>query len=326
MSATTIKRGGKGVRRATAAKGKARAVRGAKAKTGGILGWMLGSLGVSESGLQRFFMGAIVVVGGALLLALAIWMELPAAIQQRFGNLADDAGFTVRKVEVRGVDRMDREEIYQRAIAAQQVPMPLMDVSSLREDLVQLPWVADARVSRQLPDTLVIDIVERRPHAVLKEGEDYTLIDSSGHRLEPVKKGEAGKMLVLSGDGAADQAAQLGELLDEAPSLKGTVRAAEWIGHRRWNLTFSTDQVVALPEGFEEASDALIAFGRMDVQNELLGGKVAVFDMRADDRIYMRVPGRAKEIAEAEAERKRLEREAERAAAARDSNSQETEG
>jgi len=32
--------------------------------------------------------------------------------------------------------------------------------------------------------------------------------------------------------------------------------------------------------------------------NRLLGGKVATFDMRAPERIYMRIPGRAQEEAE----------------------------
>lgn len=318
MSATTIKRGGKGVRRATAAKGKARAVRGAKQKTGGAVGAAWNKVPISETGLQKFFIGVFIALAAVSLVALAIYAGLPEAVRDRVGGMADDAGFTVRKVEVRGVDRMDRQAIYERAVAVQQVPMPLMDVDVLREDLLQLPWVSDARVSRQLPDTLVIDIVERRPHAVLREGEEYVLIDPSGHRLEPVKRGEAEKMLVLSGEGAANRAVELSELLDAAPALKPQVRAAEWVGNRRWNLTFKTGQVVALPEGDEESSDALVSFARLDGMNRLLGGKVSVFDMRADDRIYMRVPGRAAEEAEMEAQRKRLEREAAQAAAAQE--------
>src|SRR5690606_39462083 len=36
-----------------------------------------------------------------------------------------------------------------------------VDLHALRASLIELPWVADARVSRQLPDTIVVDIVER---------------------------------------------------------------------------------------------------------------------------------------------------------------------
>ncbi|MEZ0136781.1 cell division protein FtsQ/DivIB, partial [Novosphingobium sp. NRRL B-2648] len=61
-------------------------------------------------------------------------------------------------------------------------------------------------------------------------------------------------------------------------------------GNRRWNLTFQSGQVLALPEGDRESAGALVTFARLDGTNRLLGGKVTAFDMRAKDRIYMRVP------------------------------------
>jgi cell division protein FtsQ len=51
--------------------------------------------------------------------------------------------------------------------------------------------------------------------------------------------------------------------------------------------------VLALPHGDDASAGALVAFARLDGVNRLLGGKVAAFDMRAPDRIYMRIPGRA---------------------------------
>ena len=50
---------------------------------------------------------------------------------------------------------------------------------------------------------------------------------------------------------------------------------------------------VALPEGEEASAAALVSFARLDGTNRLLGGQVAAFDMRAPDRIYLRVPGRS---------------------------------
>ena len=48
-------------------------------------------------------------------------------------------------------------------------------------------WVRDARVSRRLPDTLVVDIVERRPAAIWQHNQRLTLIDMDGVVLEPVR-------------------------------------------------------------------------------------------------------------------------------------------
>ena len=55
--------------------------------------------------------------------------------------------------------------------------------------------------------------------------------------------------------------------------------------------------MLALPQGDREAASALVSFAKLDGVNRLLGGKVAYFDMRARDRIYLRVPGRAQQAA-----------------------------
>jgi cell division protein FtsQ len=67
--------------------------------------------------------------------------------------LAHDAGFEVHNVDVRGVNNLNELKIYERALGERDRAMPLVDVDALRERLLALSWVEDARVSRQLPDT-----------------------------------------------------------------------------------------------------------------------------------------------------------------------------
>ena len=168
--------------------------------------------------------------------------------------------------------------------------MPLVDLQALRASVMELPWVEDARVSRELPDTIVVDVVERRPHAVLRKPGRLVLIDRTGHELEPVSTEEAKGMLKISGPGARQQVGALATLLDAAPALKPQVAEAEWIGNRRWNLTFRTGQVLALPQGEEKSAGALMEFARLDGVHRVLGGKVVAFDMRNPDRFYLRCP------------------------------------
>ncbi len=97
------------------------------------------------------------------------------------------------------------------------------------------------------------------------------LIDATGEELEPISSANAKGMLLVEGPGAAKQVAQLGELLEAAPALRSKVAHAEWVGNRRWNLTFTTDQVLALPQGDRDAATALVQFARLDGQNRLLG-------------------------------------------------------
>ncbi|MEO5597467.1 MAG: cell division protein FtsQ/DivIB, partial [Novosphingobium sp.] len=160
----------------------------------------------------------------------------------------------------------------------------------IRTELMQLSWVEDARVSRQLPDTLVIDVVERKAHAVLKKADRLVLIDATGHELQVISPQRAKGKLVVSGPGAGQQVVALSTLLEAAPALKPQVAEAEWVGNRRWNLKFHTGQILALPEGEQLSAGALVSFARLDGVNRLLGGKALAFDMRAPDRIYFRVP------------------------------------
>jgi cell division protein FtsQ len=288
----TIKRGGKSARRTAAAQGKVRQVRAAKARTGSAVGTAMAVLPISESQWQRLFLAAI--LGGAVVLAwfVASFAGVPAMAETQLATVARDAGFEVRRVEVRGVKNLNELKVYERALAERERAMPLVDVQGLRQELLELSWVEDARVSRQLPDALVIDIVERKPAAVLRKADKLVLIDATGRQLEAVSAARAKGKLVISGPGAGKQIEALQTLMDAAPALKPQLREAEWVGNRRWNFTFKTGQVLALPEGSDKSAKALMTFARLDGVNRLLGGKVAAFDMRAGDRIYLRVPGR----------------------------------
>lgn len=295
--AQTISRKARGVRRQARTQGTKRQVRKARAKTNSLLDALMRVLPFTEEQLHRAFL--FLILGGALALAwlVASLAGLTAMAQRELALLAGDAGFEVRRVEVRGAERMNELRVYERVLGERERAMPLVDIHGLREQLLELSWVEDARVSRQLPDALVIDIVEREPHAVLEKPDRLMLIDGTGHELQPISEEDADGKLLISGPGAQSQVEALSRLLDAAPALRPQVRAAEWVGNRRWNVTFKTGQVLALPQGEDESAGALVSFARLDGVNRLLGGEVVTFDMRTPERIYMRVPGRAAELA-----------------------------
>lgn len=293
-----IKRGGKGVRRAAQANRRATTARRAKAKTSGFLDGAMSLLPFTEEQLHRIFLA--IILGGAVALAwfVASLAGVPAMAKAQAAEVASNAGFEVRRIRISGVERMNDQVIYDTVWKERNAatPMPMVDLDDIRERLLALSWVKDARVSIQLPQTIAIDVVERKPHAVLKKPDRLVLIDASGVELEPISKEAAEDELLISGPGASRVVDGLDRLIAAAPALQVQIKEAEWVGNRRWNLAFKTGQVLALPQGDDEAAKALVAFARMDGQNRLLGGKVATFDMRAPPRVYMRIPGRADQV------------------------------
>jgi cell division protein FtsQ len=167
--------------------------------------------------------------------------------------------------------------------------MPLVDLAAIRERLLLFGWVADARVSRRLPDTLVIDIVERAPAAIWQNDQRLMLIDAQGVVLDHVRLDAMPDLPLLIGPDANRQTASLERLLAHAAHLRPQLAGATWIGGRRWDLRFQSGEVLALPEGEDAATRALADFARRDQQAQLLGRGFARFDMRIPGRMIVRV-------------------------------------
>ncbi|MEO0063564.1 MAG: hypothetical protein RLZZ08_2124, partial [Pseudomonadota bacterium] len=290
LMAQTIRRNAPTVRRQARAQDNRAKVRKARAHTNSLLDALLRVLPFTEQQLQRTFLVLIFATVLALALLVASVAGLGELASRQFAFSAANAGFEVRKVEVRGVKRMNELKVYERVLGQKDQAMPLVDVAALRQSVMQLPWVLDARISRQLPDTIVVDIVERQPHAVLEKAHKLVLIDPTGAELEPISPAAAKGMLQISGPGAKAQVEALTALLDAAPALRPQVASAEWVGNRRWNLTFKSGQVLALPHGEQKSAARLIEFARLDGVHRLLGGKAVAFDMRIDERFYIRCP------------------------------------
>ncbi len=122
--------------------------------------------------------------------------------------------------------------------------MPLVDLEATRQRLLRFGWIRDARVSRRLPDTLVVDIVERQPAAIWQHDQQLALIDMDGVVLEPVKLDAMPDLPLLIGPDANHQAGALARLVDAAPQLKPAMTGASWVGDRRWDIRFQTGETL----------------------------------------------------------------------------------
>jgi cell division protein FtsQ len=241
------------------------------------------------------FMAFLLAIG----IVVAVALDLPSKAATSAGAAVGRAGFTVRGYQIVGLNRMDRERVdevvdeeLRRAAAAggRRPAQPLVDVAAIRNRLLQFGWVKDARVSRRLPDTLVIDIVERRPAALWQDRQQLALIDGEGVVLDRVPVDQMPDLPLLIGPGANRHARELNRLMNEVPSLKPQLASATWIGRRRWDLAFQTGETVALPEGEPAARRALAKFAKADRSSGLLGRGLVRFDLRVPGKMIVRLP------------------------------------
>ena len=256
-----------------------------------LLDRMVAAMPVSEATLHRIIAWSITGIAVASLLGVATLFGVPGAVGTALAEGVGQAGFRVQQIEVTGIKRADKMTVYNYALDEKSRAMPLVDLDAVRARLMTIGWVADARVSRRLPDTLVVDIVERKAAAVWQHQGQLMLIDAEGVLLEPVSAEAMPDLPLVIGDGAYAQQPAYQRLLAAAPALRPLVKAATWIGNRRWDLSFNTGERLALPEGEEAAAKALVKFAELDGADRLLGRGYLRFDLRDPTRLVVRMPG-----------------------------------
>lgn len=249
--------------------------------------------------LARYAFIALVAV---MAIVALIALDLPGKALRATGAATGEAGFKVASYQIVGIKNLDRRKVDavvtdELRRAAEEAPIgtdepaqALVDLDRIRESLLQFGWVKDARVSRRLPDGLVIDLIERTPTAVWQHQGRLNLIDGEGVVLDAVRVDKMPDLPLLIGPGANAQAVPLRRMLDSVPTLKPQLASASWIGGRRWDLSFATGETVSLPETVAAATKALKRFAKMDRSVGLLGRDMIRFDLRVPGKMIVRVP------------------------------------
>jgi cell division protein FtsQ len=232
---------------------------------------------------------ALMAMLAALAVAILLLFRVPQLIGGTLGEAAGQSGFALKHVEIKGAKHIPQLEVYNIAFDQPSSAMPLVDLEGTRQRLLQFGWVRDARVSRRLPDTLVVDIVERKPAAIWQNNSQLSLIDMDGVVLAPVLLEAMPDLPLLIGPGANHQATALSALVETAPQLKPAMSGASWVGGRRWDIRFQSGEVLALPEGDAEARRALARFVKLDQSMQILGRGFVRIDMRIPGKCILRV-------------------------------------
>jgi cell division protein FtsQ len=97
--------------------------------------------------------------------------------------LKDPTQFPVKKVKVEaGYQHLDRQALQQLVIPYVGHSFFDVDVKGLKQSLSQLPWVAEVKVQRVWPDTVVIKVSEQQPAAQFGS---QALINAQGQVFTP---------------------------------------------------------------------------------------------------------------------------------------------
>ncbi len=195
--------------------------------------------------------------------------------------------FKLTDVTVEGRDYVEKSAILAALDVKPGDSLLGVDLQAARQKLEAIDWVASATVERRLPDTLYVTLKERRAVAIWQNGTEYTLIDRDGRTVRASRMPPGAEtLLLLGGAGAPEHVGELLLLLAYEPAVARQLRAAVWVGQRRWNLILNNGVEIWLPE--EDAVAALKQLAKLDGQHKLLSREFGVVDLRLPDKLYLK--------------------------------------
>ena len=231
------------------------------------------------------------IAGGLIVgLGTGAWLGWSGTVYAVTSDLADKAlglsggaGLEVRAVYADGRKHTDRTALKDQLGISIGDPILGFDTTAAQARLEELPWVKQASVGRLLPDTIKVKLVERKPLAIWQHEGSYSLIDREGGVIVDKVSGVEVRrhfdhLRVLVGEGAPDQAVTLFKMLSVEPELSARVKAASWVGDRRWTLRLDNKIDVLLPE--RAPLDAWRFLARLAKEQSLLDRAIVTIDLR----------------------------------------------
>ena len=223
------------------------------------------------------------------------WLSSKAnSVTTSWLNYTSSAGLKVDSIFITGRSQTTEPEVMDTLGLAAGDPILGFNPVQARASLETLPWVKGAAVERRLPNTVFIRLTERQPLAFFQRSGNLMLVDESGAVLsrDPAVLARYNHLPVLVGDNAPAEWGKLQQALQQFPELLPRVKAATYIGARRWDLHMDTKVKVHLPE--LDVAAALARLANAEAEKNILERDIKSIDLRLSDRMIIQPTPAAK--------------------------------
>jgi cell division protein FtsQ len=227
----------------------------------------------------------------------AIVVVVTVVLWQGYTRVMASERLKVSKVDVRGGHFLSEGEVRELLGPAVGENILSLDIEGLKQRLRSSPWVGDAHVERSLPDTLRIEIEERRPVA-LAEIDRLYLMDGEGSLIEmygprtagfdlPIVRGLGG----LGPEERGERARRVAQLLTELGDLAAELSEVRALPSSDLDAVLRGGDVVRLGSPPYRHKFATFLGLRTSLRERCR--EAEFFDLRFRDRIYVQERGSA---------------------------------
>lgn len=233
--------------------------------------------------------GAVVAIGSVLLWQSGWPQRQYRGAQQSVLAGTARLGFRLQDVRVEGREHIDADELREALQIKTGMPTLALDRAAMAERLRRLPWLAEAQIMRRLPGTLLVKLNERQPLARWQHDDKVRLVDTQGQPIALDDTKPFAHLPLIVGAGAPRQAYNLLADLNLYSAIQQALRAAVYVGERRWDLLLEPGVTIKLPEGKETAG--LKRLDKLMQEQQILTRDVQTVDLRFPDRLIIERPG-----------------------------------
>jgi len=231
---------------------------------------------------QRILTAASKVLLGAGVVIAALWI---------WQHTRSDSRFAVKQIEITGAKHTPRAALAAVTSAYTGTNLFKIDIARVQNDLRGLSWVSRIDIEKKLPDTLRINVTERTPVALVRNGERIQYVDERGvtfAELSP-EVGDDDLPLISNADGAelARAVAFVRALRTSDPLLYSRVSEVHPIAPRGFAL-FDRELGALVYANADDVSSKWRGLYSIAKAEHLGRGAIEYADLRFADRIVLK--------------------------------------
>jgi cell division protein FtsQ len=166
--------------------------------------------------LRRRLVNGIGEYLGALGLLVSI-AALTSLFIYAYSYLLSMTYFQIRETSVRGLKELTEKDILSLVEIKPGENILAVNIDVLERQVATNPWVKNVYVGREFPNRLVVDVRERNPLALVKQGSDFYLMDSDGIVFKKMANGDEVDLAIITGINVQDKTKS--KLLSDTLSL-----------------------------------------------------------------------------------------------------------
>ena len=137
-----------------------------------------------------------------LLLAIA---ALSSLMIYSFSVLISRPYFEIKEISVRGLKELTEKDVLASAEIKPAQNLLAINIDAVIRRVTANQWVKNVYIGRELPNKLVLEVQERSPLVLVKQGSDFYLMDGEGFVFKKLGKSDQVDLPVLTGFNVQDK-------------------------------------------------------------------------------------------------------------------------